>query len=178
MYNKYEVFNFISHSNTRHKHDFLGSCKIKFSRKILISMAYQTQYLLINGFFLESSYAYSARNLTETGNITVANTASDTEVINIKRSMQNRHEISSHTIAHPLENIADNSKITRSISTNAQGADSKTYRIKPAIASSKLNNQNQINKLNMSAMKWESELKSIELLKPGSHNSTPNPKYR
>jgi len=87
--------------------------------------------------------------------------------------IMNSDETTTYTITHPLEKIADNSQITKSISTNAQGADTKTYRIKPANASSKVYVHSQINQL-----KWESELKSIELLKSGSHNSISNPKLR
>ena len=117
---------------------------------------------MISALYLDSSYAYPAKNLTQTGNI---------EVINAD-------EITSQAITHPLEYIADNSQITKSISTNAQGADTKTYRIKPANAPSKIQDHNQANKLNLNTMKWESELKSIELLKSGAHNSTSNPKFR
>jgi|GEM_PF-2992020 len=92
--------------------------------------------------------------------------------------IMNSDETTTYTITHPLEKIADNSQITKSISTNAQGADTKTYRIKPANASSKVYVHSQINQLNMNTMKWESELKSIELLKSGSHNSISNPKLR
>jgi len=49
--------------------------------------------------------------------------------------IMNSDETTTYTITHPLEKIADNSQITKSISTNAQGADTKTYRIKPANAS-------------------------------------------
>jgi len=189
VYNKYEVFNFISHSNAGLKHDSLGSCKIKFSRKILISLTYQTQYLLISIFFMGSSYAYPTKGFIETGNIvvinsdeiiaqTIKNTASGTASFNFQDNMQSRSEITSHAITRSLEYIADNSQITKSISTNAQGADSKTYRIKPAKTSPKVYDHDQVNKLNMNTMKWESELKSIELVKSGSHNSISNPKFR
>lgn len=60
----------------------------------------------------------------------------------------NSNEITTQTITHSLEYIADNSQITNSISTNAQGADTKTYRIKPANAPSKIQDHNQANKLN------------------------------
>ncbi|MDI1298706.1 hypothetical protein, partial [Methylotenera sp.] len=140
----------------------LGSCKIKFSRKILISRAYQIQCLLISALYVDASYAYPAKNLTQTGNIGVINT----------------DEISSQVIIHTLEYIADNSQITKSISTNSQGAHTKTYKIKPANADSKIHDYNQANELNLNTMKWESELKSFELLKSGAHNSTSNPKFR
>ena len=94
-------------------------------------------------------------------------------------AVMNSDETTSDTITRPMDKIADNSQITKSISTNAQGADSKTYRIKPATnTSSKVYDHNQVNKLNMNTMKWESELKSIELLKSGSRNSISNPKFR
>ena len=125
-------------------------------------MAYQILGLLISAVFLELSYAYPAKNLIQTGNT----------------ALTNSDEIISQTIMRPLEYFADNSHITKSISTNAQGADTKTYRIKPANASSKIQDHNQTNKLNLNTMKWESELKSIELLKSGVHNSITNPKFR
>ena len=162
MYNKYEFFNFTYHSNARLKHTSLGSCKIKFSRKILISLAYQTQCLLISALFLESSYAYPPNSFIEADHVVVIND----------------DEIASPAMTRSLEKIADSSQITKSISTNAQGADSKTYRIKPANAIPKVDKHNQINELNMSTMKWESELKSLELTKSGTRNSILNTKFR
>jgi len=142
---------------------------------------------LISVPFLESSYAYPAKNLIETGNMavinsyeivaqTIKNTTSHTEPFSFQGSMQRQEAITSHAIIRNQDNIAENSKITKSISTNAQGADSKTYRIKPASASSKVHKQNQINKLNMSTMKWESELNSSP--KSGTYNSISDPKLR
>ena len=90
----------------------------------------------------------------------------------------NDDEIASPAMTRSLEKIADSSQITKSISTNAQGADSKTYRIKPANAIPKVDKHNQINELNMSTMKWESELKSLELTKSGTRNSILNTKFR
>ncbi len=178
MYNKYELFHFISHKNARLKHDSLGSCKIKFSRKILISLAAQTQCLLISVLFLESSYAYPAKNLIETGKRVVINKGSLTEATSLQGSTQSPYSITSQAMTNSLEKIADNSQITKSISPSTQGAGTKTYRIKPASTSSKADTQNQINKLNMNTMKWESELRSIELPKSGSHNSMSNSKFR
>ena len=163
MYNKYEFFNLTYHRNARLKHASLGSCKIKLSRKILISLAYQTQYLLlISTAFLGSSYAYPAKSFIEAGHMVVIND----------------DEITSHAMTRSLYKIADNSQITKSISTNAQGADTKTYRIKPANAIPKVNSHNQINELNMSTMKWESELKSLEFPQSGTRNSILNNKLR
>ena len=178
MYNKYELFDFTSHNNAGLKHDSLGSYKIKFSRKILISLAAQTQCLLISALFLESSYAYPAKNLIETGKEVAINIASLTEATSLQSSTQSPNAITSQATTNSLEKIADNSQIAKSISPNAQGAGTKTYRIKPASASSKADTQNQINKLNMNTMKWESELRSIELPKSGSHNSMSNSKLR
>jgi len=90
----------------------------------------------------------------------------------------NDDEITTHAMTRSLEKIADNSQITKSISTNAQGADTKTYRIKPANAIPKVDSHNQINELNMSTMKWESELKSLEFPKSGTRNSILNNKLR
>ncbi|MES1988500.1 MAG: hypothetical protein V4440_10815 [Pseudomonadota bacterium] len=87
-------------------------------------------------------------------------------------------EITSPVMIRSLEKIADSSQITKSISTNAQGAGTKTYRIKPANAIPKVNSHNQVNELNMSTMKWESELKSLEFPKSGTRNSILNNKLR
>lgn len=182
-------FNFTYRSNAKLKHASLWSCKIKLSRKILISLVYHTQCLLISTLFTESSHAYSATSFIEAGNTAVINVggsivqpnkckASHTEPINSHNCTQSHSEASPHTTIRPLENIADNSQITKSISTNAQGADTKTYRIKPASASSKAYDHSQVNELNRNTMKWESELKSIELLKPSPYNSVSNSKLR
>jgi hypothetical protein len=142
---------------------------------------------MISVLFLEPSYAYPTRNLIETGNMavinsygivtqTIKNTTSSTEPFSLQGSMQRHHEITSQAIIRHQENIAENAQITKSISTNAQGVDSKTYRIKPASASSKVHEQNQINKLNMNTMKWESEINSPPKL--GTHNLISNPKVK
>lgn len=108
---------------------------------------------------------------------TIKNTTSHTEPFSFQGSMQRQNVITSHAIIRNQDNIAENSKITKSMSRNAQGVDSKkTYRIKPASASSKVHKQNQINKLNMSTMKWESELNSSP--KSGTYNSISDPKLR
>jgi hypothetical protein len=73
VYNKYELFKLSYHSNARLKRCSFGSLKIKFSRNLLISLAYQIKCLLISVLFLEPSYAYPAKNLIETGNMTVIN---------------------------------------------------------------------------------------------------------
>jgi hypothetical protein len=149
---------------------------------MLILLDYQIQCLLISVLCLESSYAYPTKNLIDTANTavinshgivahTIKNTTSHTEPFSFQGSMQRQHEIIRYQ-----DNIAENSQITKSISTNAQGVDSKTYRIKPASASSKVHEQHQINKLNMNTMKWESELN----LSPnsGTYNSISNPKLK
>jgi uncharacterized GH25 family protein len=178
VYNKYQVFNFTSHSSTGLEHDSLGSCKIKFARKILALPTNQTLYLLISILFVESSHAYPANNLIKPGNMTTINTAALTETNKLHNNIQSQNEVTSNTTTHSLQIIADSSQITKSISTNAQGADTKTYRIKPAKTLSKVDNKSQTNKLNMSTMKWESELKSIELLKSSSHSTTSYPKFK
>jgi hypothetical protein len=142
---------------------------------------------LISVLFLDSSFAYIAKNLIEIGNMVVINsygivvysiknTTSRTEPFSLQGNMQSNHEITSRAIIHSLENITENSQITKSNSANSQGVDTKTYKIKPANPSSKVYEQNQINKLNMNKMKWESELNSSTKL--GQHNSISNPKFR
>lgn len=152
-------------------------------------MTCQTLCLLISALFLESSYAYPTSHFIETSNIEVINNNKITaDLIKSKTLHPDRlsfHDIiQSHpqsttfTATQPLENIADNSQITKSISTNAQGDNTKTYRIKRADTAPKIQDHSQTNKLNMNTMKWESELKSIELLKSSSNNSTSNLKLR
>lgn len=104
------------------------------------------------------------------------NTTSSTEPLSFQGSIQSPHEITSRAITHSLENITENSKITKSISKNSQAVYTKTYRIKPANSSFKVHEQNQINKLNMNKMKWESELNLSPKL--GQHNSISKPKFR
>ena len=152
-------------------------------------MANQTQGLLISIFFLSSSYAYSGKSLNDNNYVstinsdeiiaqTTKNIVFGTKSLSFQESMKTSSKVTSNRITISLENVADNSQITKYISTNVQGADTKTYRIKRANESSKAEDLSQTNRLNQHTMKWEAELKSIELLKSDSHNSISSPKLR
>ncbi len=159
---KLSFINFISHTSLWFTHDFLGSCKIKFVRKNLTVLIYQTQCLLTSALFASSSYAYSAENAIETGNIAIAN----------------NNNVITQAIIKPLEKVADNSSITHSISTNAQGTSTKTYKIKPANIPSKVQVNNQTSTSNISTMNWEKELKYTEPPKLGAKKSNSKPKLK
>ncbi len=83
-----------------------------------------------------------------------------------------------HTVTKPLERIADNSSITHSISTNAQGASTKTYKIKPANIPSKAQINNQTSASSISTMNWEKELKYTEQPKLGAKKFASTPKLK
>jgi len=105
VYNKYQVFNFTSHSSTGLEHDSLGSCKIKFARKILALPTNQTLYLLISILFVESSHAYPANNLIKPGNMTTINTAALTETNKLHNNIQSQNEVTSNTTTHSLQTL-------------------------------------------------------------------------
>ena len=114
-------------------------------------LIYQARCLLISALFVGSSYAYSDENAIETGNIAIIN----------------NNSVITHAITKPLVRLADNSSITHSISTNAQGASTKTYKIKPASAPTKVQVNNQTSASIISTMNWEKELKYSEPPKLG-----------